>query len=266
MGMAPETAVWSDAHLHLADLRDRDPDFADTLPAGDWAACASAHDRAEWERSESLRALILARRPHARIFTTFGIHPQNPVMDDADFLASLARERKIDAIGEAGFDFFGDIPARTRSAEAMAAQSACFEFQLALAEAAGLPLLVHVRRATDILMGYGRRLARLRAVIFHSWPGRAAEGNEFLRKGVNAYFSFGTPILRDGPRTRESCAQLSADRILSETDAPWQPPFGSPYTKAGDIARVVSHIAKIRGADEASTRAALRANLLAAFG
>lgn len=258
--------VWSDAHLHLADLHDRDPDFAGTLPEGDWTACASAHDRVEWERSESLREGILARRADARLYFTFGIHPQNPVMDDADFLAGLARSGRIAAVGEAGFDFFGDIPSRTRDDENLAAQRACFEFQLDLARETGLPLLVHIRRATDVLMGYGPELRKLSAVIFHCWPGRASEGQEFLRKGVNAYFSFGTPILRDGPRSRESCAQLPSDRILSETDAPWQPPHGERFTAPAHLARVVSHIARIRGSDEDEMRYALRANLTAAFG
>jgi len=266
--------VYSDAHLHLVDLEKLDPDFASdflgldllgldllgpNLPGPDWVACVASHDRIEWERSESLRASL------PPTFTSYGIHPQTLGTGDRDFLARLAQEGRIDCVGEAGFDFFGDRPERIRNPENLRIQRERFEFQLHLALERNLPLLVHMRRSTDIIMGYGKEMRRLAAVIFHCWPGRAAEGGEFLRKGVNAYFSFGTPLLRGGPRTTESCTLLPADRILSETDAPWQPPFGAPHTKLGHISKVAAHIASLRGMDSGETGLLLRRNFLRAY-
>jgi TatD DNase family protein len=196
----------------------------------------------------------------------FGIHPQGIREDTMDFLESLAAGRKIAFIGEAGFDFFGDRPERVRTEENIRAQAACFEFQLDLGLAYGLPLLIHSRKATDILLGYGRKLSRLPAVIFHGWPGRLEDSKAFLAKGVNAYFSFGTTLLRGGRHARESCSALPEGCILSETDAPWQPPRGQAWTAAEAIADITSAIAGLRGLATTQTGFLLRRNFEAAFG
>lgn len=260
--------VHSDAHFHPVDLAALEPGFAALLPGPDWMGCLASHDRQEWERSGSLRGVMAAHAASGigGLPSSFGIHPQNPVMDDADFLRDLASSRSIACIGEAGFDFFADRKDRVRNAENLRIQRDCFEFQLDLARETGLPLLIHMRRATDLVMAYSRRLAKLRSVIFHCWPGRAPEGEEFLSRGVNAYFSFGTSLLRDGPRAGESCAHLPESRILSETDAPWQPPRGEGHSSLAHIARVESHIAKLRDADLERAQVFLRGNFLRAFG
>ena len=122
----------ADAHIHLADLLDRDPDFPERInpsratpwpratswslatPWSRWTCCAASHDEAEWYRIEALR-------PRLPVFvSSFGIHPQWAVWKNADFLARLAAERRIAAIGEAGFDFYGDRPERVRTAETRA--------------------------------------------------------------------------------------------------------------------------------------------------
>jgi TatD DNase family protein len=261
--------VFADAHLHLVDLEREEPSFlANPLPAPDrlessrqgWTACVVAHGRTEFARSQQLRAFL------PPTIACFGIHPQNPVMDDADFLASLAASGFIQCVGEAGFDFFGDRPGLIRDADNLRVQRRAFEFQVELAASRSLPLVVHARRAIDILLGYGRRLARIPAVIFHCWPGRATEATEFLRKGVNAYFSFGTPLLRGGPRSYGSCVSLPAERILSETDAPWQPPHGEHHTNLSHIGTVVHKIASLRGMDRSAAELLLAENFGKAFG
>ena len=80
----------------------------------------------------------------------------------------------------------------------------------------------------DLLLGYGPRLKRLPAVIFHGWPGRYQDAQALLKKGIPAYFSFGTTLLRSAKHAIETCSSLPAERILSETDAPWQPPEEKP--------------------------------------
>lgn len=231
--------MYCDAHIHLVDIESREPRFADAPPPFPWTAAAVAHDPGEFARSESLRAIL------PRTIAGFGIHPQNPDMGNAAFLSSLCAERRISFIGEAGFDFFGDSPLASRAPEAERIQTEAFLFQARLAASAGLPLVVHIRKATDILMGYGRELAVIPSVIFHCWPGRLEEAQMFLKKGINAYFSFGTPTLRDSRHAIESLRGLPASRILSETDAPWQPPHGQPWSRLEDIVAVVAKMAAI---------------------
>jgi TatD DNase family protein len=183
-----------------------------------------------------------------------------------EFLSRLAADGEIDYVGEAGFDFSGDTPLRIRNEANLLSQKEAFEFQLSLAARQGLPLVVHVRKGMDIILGYGQRLARLPSVIFHSWPGRIQDANAILKQGTNAYFSFGTTLLRDARHALETCALLAPDRILSETDAPWQPPKGTPWTNAAKIIDVVEKIAILRHISPEAAQSILAENFFAAFG
>jgi TatD DNase family protein len=253
----------ADAHIHLADLLDRDPGFPERVGPR-WTCCAASHDEPEWLRVEALRERL------PPLVSSFGIHPQWAVWKNADFLARLAAEGRVAAIGEAGFDFFGDRPERTRSPENESAQRAVFEFQLGLAERYGLPILLHLRKAMDMAFAYAPRLRRLPAAIFHSYSGTPQDAESLLAKGVNAYFSFGSPILNGNKRAARACASVAEDRLLSETDAPWQPPRRSPY-RAGnfcrmeDIALVGEGIAAIRGVAAGSLAETLEQNFRRAY-
>jgi TatD DNase family protein len=253
-------SVYSDSHLHLVDLEEREPDFYLRLPSNAWVGAVASHDIAEFESSERLRTLLPPTIPG------FGIHPQGLRDDTAEFLSGLAHGGRIGFIGEAGFDFFGDKPERIRNEKNLSAQRKAFEFQLNLAIKTSMPLLIHSRKAMDLLMGYRSRLKRLKSVIFHGWPGRLMEAMTLLESGVPAYFSFGTTLLRDAKHALETCAGIPSDRILSETDAPWQPPRGEPWTGLGAIVRVADAIASVREMPEEPTLEMLRANFAAAFG
>ena len=232
----------ADAHIHLADLIDRDQGFPERMTAG-WSCCAASHDEAEWDRVEVLRPRL------PPFVSSFGIHPQNAVWTDADFLSRLAAEGRIVAIGEAGFDFFGDRPERVRDTDNEVAQRAVFEYQLELALRLGLPLLLHLRKAMDLAFAYAARLRRLPAAVFHSFPGSGADAQSLVAKGVNAFFSFGAPVLNGNKHAAAACAAVPLDRLLAETDAPWQPPRGGDFCRAEDIVPVVAGMARLRGID-----------------
>jgi TatD DNase family protein len=253
----------ADAHIHLADLLDRDPDFPERL--SEYTCCAASHDESEWERVEALRDRL------PPFVSSFGIHPQWAVWKNADFLARLASEGRIVAIGEAGFDFFGDRPERVRNAENEGAQRAVFEYQLDLAERFGLPLLLHLRKAMDMAFYYAPRMRRLPGAIFHSYSGTSRDAESLLAKGVNAYFSFGAPILNGNKRSAAACAAVPEDRLLVETDAPWQPPKrASPrdvdFCRAEDIGLILEGMATLRGMSPEETAALTTENFRHAFG
>jgi len=233
--------MYCDAHIHLIDLAGRDPDFPARFSAS-YLACAASHAQDEYLATEALKNKGLS------FVTSFGMHPQWPVWDYADFLSELALSGRIAAIGEAGFDFFGDRPERIRNPENLRIQRAAFEYQLELAARTGLPLLMHLRKAGDLLFEYSGRLAKLSAIVLHSCPCTAGEAAALLRRGVNAYFSFGAAILNGHKNAIAAAAAVPASRLLSETDAPWQPPHGTgfAYCRFEDIGSVVEGLARIR--------------------
>jgi TatD DNase family protein len=264
--------MFADAHIHLACLLERDPGFPEALgealgqPQGGWpwVCCAASHDEDEWEKSEALRSRL------PPFVASFGIHPQWAVWKNADFLALLCAERRIAAIGEAGFDFFGDRPERVRTKENESAQRAVFEYQLGLAERYELPILLHLRTAMDMAFAYAPRLRRIPAAIFHSYPGTMSDAESLLAKGVNAFFSFGAPILNGNKRAASACASIPADRILAETDAPWQPPRSEKrvegrFCRAEDIGRVIAGMAALRGIETADAAGLTAKNFARAY-
>lgn len=262
--MAYTAAMLADAHLHLVDLAAEDPGFPERDPGLSWIGCAASHARPEFAASEALRARLAGRG--LRSIASFGIHPQALTWEHADFLAELASLGRIAAIGEAGFDFFGDRPELVRSGENEAAQRAVFEYQLEIAEGRGLPLLLHLRKAMDLAFEYAPRLRRLPAAVFHSYSGTLREAESLLGRGVPAYFSFGATILNGHKRAIEACAGLPLERLLAETDAPWQPPRGSRFCALADIRRVVEGMAALRGRGAAEIEETVATSFFRAYG
>ncbi len=251
--------MYCDAHIHLVDLEGREPGFARKSLQFSWRGAVVSHDPAEFLQSEALRAKM------PPTIAGFGIHPQNPDMQNATFLSSLCDEKKIQFIGETGFDslatgrFDPEIPmpcANSRGILISGPPSPA---------APQLPLVVHLRKATDVFMAYGRELDGVPSVIFHCWPGRLEEAKMILKKGINAYFSFGTPLLRDSKHAIESLVGLSVSRILSETDAPWQPPHGSAWTRLEHIVDVTDKMARVLEIDSKALAPLLEKNFAAAY-
>jgi len=245
--------MYADAHAHLFDLSARlgaDPD----IPEGD-RVCASAHSRDEFLWQEGY-----ARARAGRVILSFGIHPQEPSLGESAFLHELARSGRIQAIGECGFDLYDPAFKATERA-----QREAFGIQLELARETGLPLVTHCRRALHLFFAEAAALKRLSAVIFHGWPGSAAEARAFLARGVNAYFSVGKALLRGSPRLADTARSIDAERLLSETDAPYMAGRGEGYTGLGAIGDVVAAIARTRGTDASEMARILSDNFSSAF-
>lgn len=230
--------------------------------------CTCAHSAKEFARQEQfLNADVVCRENVAR---SFGIHPQNPVLENTDFLEGLLRERKVGVVGETGFDFFSDS-----FKENAAAQEEAWNIQLQLAQEYDAAVVVHARRAMHKIFEYAPKLKKVRSVVFHSFAGSAAEARSILRRGVNAYFSFGKPILNEAKRAVSCVKSVPLENLLFETDAPFQTLRWEVATPPSDIARVYQcaferrNLAfRKRGTDVSFAEfcAQIRRNFSAAFG
>ena len=265
--------MYIDAHLHPADYFDTcasvggagnvDEPFA--YPA---SLCCSAHDHTEYERHrrlfehglcgsaasltegivlhQSKSHLQLSEKQH--ILFSFGIHPQNPVTDEAEFLYRLLETRQIQAIGECGFDLFDD-----EYKQLLPMQQTVWDMQLQWAQAFQLPVVIHCRKALPLIFDSVPRLKKLPAVIFHGWGGSPQEASAFLKKGINAYFSLGKAVLRGQKSVCTMAASFDSTRLLTETDAPYMRLKAEPYSHPRDIIAVTAQCANLRykGAESA---------------
>jgi len=235
----------TDAHCHPFDLARVFPEAEAQRRRLGVCCAASATDTEECAFNEEL-----ARKADvdgaAGILPCFAVHPQMPAAktsyeNSLEALESLAGQGRLAAIGETGFDLFN---AAFRETEAV--QDRLFAVHLETALRHGLPVVIHARRAMRKIFGAARLLSKCKAVIFHSWPGTTGEGEALLRRGVNAYFSFGAAILLNHRQAMRCCAVFPADRLLVETDAPFQPLRGQGFSQWADLPRIIEAATALR--------------------
>ncbi len=163
---------------------------------------------------------------------------------DLDKIRKLTQNEKCVAVGEIGLDYhYPDNPAREFQKELFAAQ-------LALADEAGLPVVVHSRDAaadTLELLRANRALLK-RGGLLHCYSYAAELVKDFADLGF--YFSFGgTSTYESARKVKESARRVPAERILSETDSPYLTPVplcGVFPNEPENIRYVVENLAVLR--------------------
>ena len=243
----------SDAHAHPQDILHLFPGAEDQRRSIGAACAASAWNREEFFCHEKMAAA--AQHDGAPLLhLCFAVHPQLPASlskekiipfsgfrDKLEFLESLADQGRISAIGETGFDLYSPHYKETETI-----QDDLFAVHLYIACRYTLPVVLHVRRAMHKIFPHTGTLKKLPAVVFHSWSGAPQEAFSLLRRGVRAFFSFGTTLLLNHKNAILSCAELPANHILLETDAPYQPLRGKEYSSWADLPLILAEAAKIR--------------------
>ncbi|MDR2784248.1 MAG: TatD family hydrolase [Treponema sp.] len=258
----------ADAHCHIFDLVQKgsatpgmmkrgEPHWLLACNAGIALCAASAWNKAEFEFHEQFAhtAQDATKGSGVSIVQCFAVHPQllavkpDEVEASLETLYNLAAGNRLHAIGETGFDLFntqrrtaGGVDYRITEK----AQDELFNAHLDLAVAKGLPLVLHLRRAMNKVFVYARQLKKVQSVILHSYSGTYEDGKALLHRGVNAYFSFGTPILLNHKMARSACARLPLDRILSETDAPYQPLRKELFSHWRNLPAILDGMAQLR--------------------
>ncbi len=180
-----------------------------------------------------------------------GIHPmyvQQAGDDDLPLLrervAAALSDPRFVGIGEIGLDFFipalKDGPLRER-------QEYFYVEQLKIARDFDLPVILHVRRSQDVLLKYLRRIP-VRGGIAHAFNGSAQQANAFIERGFALGFG-GAMTFTRSLQIRRLAADLPADAIVLETDAPDIPPaWLHPGINApAQLPRIAAVLAELRG-------------------
>ena len=256
--------IFCDAHFHL--IPSEEALGTRSLPRGLGVTAAHSPEEflAQEARVKELNASLIpapgndnssarlspcAQTCSPRVHQSFGLHPQAPFSDERDFalrlefLESLLRERRVQAVGECGLDFFTQEFSAKR-----AAQEKAFAAQLDLAARHKVPAIVHARKAMQEIFESAAALKKVPAVVFHSFAGTLADARSLLSKGVNAYFSFGKPLMNGAKKAILCVRALPLDRLLFETDAPYQTLKGEKATSPAEIADVYQAAFEIRAA------------------
>lgn len=167
----------------------------------------------------SKRALELARE-YPFIYASVGIHPNDATSSterDWQEIKSLARERKVVAIGETGLDYHHNHSAKED-------QRRLFERHIELALETKLPLIIHCREAMDDCLDVLEKFSgRPLKGTFHCFNGSEEAAEECLSMGF--YVSFAGPVtFPNAHRLREVAKSVPVERLLLETDSPFLAP------------------------------------------
>ena len=240
-----------DTHIHLDCQADPAQMLAAARAAGVGAWVVPGVEPRHWPQ---LLATVAA---NPGTLAAPGVHPQaadqwRPELAGA--LLAMAAERKTLAIGEVGLDGLA-VPAR-------AVQEQVFRGMIGIAREAGLPLLLHLRRAT------GRALAILREErafevggIAHAYSGSLETARQLLALGFVLGIG-GVVTYPEARRLQAVVRDLPAEGLVLETDAPDLPPH--PHRRAGNrpewLALVAARVAELRGWSREETARVTTAN------
>lgn len=225
-----------DAHFHLSDCLEFQTDIDEFSLCG----CTSCHNE-----NDFLMAELYKKNNPESLFISFGVHPQNPDKELLPILEKLLVENKINAVGECGFDFF------TKEYKAtFEDQKNVFESQLELAQKFNKSMVIHCRKANDVLFSYSKELKKLPAVLFHSFMGSLIEAESLLKRGINGYFSFGKQIFNNNKKVIQLVSELPLEKLLLETDAPFQTLKGEKFTDTKEIEKIYTEVFELRKESE----------------
>lgn len=260
--------MWTDTHCHLDAAEfdaDREAVVARALAAGVSQIVIPAVEPANFDTVRQLAAV------HGFSYA-LGIHPLYVMRAPADALTQLAEalrthrdDPRLVAVGEIGLDFF--VPGLDADT-----QQRFYVEQLKLAQRAGLPVLLHVRKSADQLLAGLRRVGFSQGGIVHAFNGSEQQAEAFIGMGFRLGFG-GTLTFDRSLQIRRIAASVPETALVLETDAPDIPPQwlyktadqraaepGQGRNESAELPRIAESLAALRGWTPAQTAAITSAN------
>jgi TatD DNase family protein len=267
---------WIDTHAHLDAGEfdaDRDAMVARARDAGVRQIVLPAVAPSNFDTVRALAAR------HGFVYA-LGTHPMavpSLATDDAvERLGEVLDARRADprmvAVGEIGIDGFD--PACTTD-DAMVKQRRVLDAQLALARAHALPVVMHVRKAVDLVLAALRR-TEVPGGIAHAFNGSLEQAMVFVAMGFRLGFG-GAMTFERALHLRRLARELPLGSIVLETDAPDIAPQWLYRTRAqreagatmrnepAELPRFAATLAELRGISMLEIAAATSHNACAAL-
>ena len=171
------------------------------------------------------------------IYAAVGVHPttchKDQVADCWDEIVSLANQQAVVAIGETGLDLHWDKTT-------LDVQRTWFQQHIDLSFATGKPLVIHMRDCEQEIVSMLESSAIDGSIngIMHSFTGSLETAQRCLKLGM--YISFaGMVTFKKSDELRAVAAEIPADRILIETDAPYLSPHPLRSKRPNEPAYIV---------------------------
>ncbi len=234
-----------DTHAHMSDPRfdgDRDTLLTDVLPQQGVELVA---DVACDLRTADATVRLLDKYDY--VYGVVGMHPHYACDMSDDYALKLEQylaHPKMLAVGEIGLDYHYDFSQKSD-------QIRWFDYQLCVAEAHGLPVVLHIREAygdcMDILRAHKCGIAKNGGIV-HCFSGSREIAFECIDMGL-AIGVGGSLTFTNAHRLVDVVRDIPVESIVFETDCPYMTPvpFRGERNDPSFIRLVAIRAAEIRG-------------------
>lgn len=250
-----------DTHSHLYDEA-----FVQEEDAAVERAVASGVDRIILPDidSQSRQAMFdLADRHPGTLFPCLGLHPTSVDGNWEEEMEKMTdfRDRSIVAIGEIGIDCYW-------SKEFLEQQKEAFRRQLTIAHDRDLPVIIHSRDASAVILEVLKECRHLDLRgTFHAFSGSIETYREISRLG-DWYIGIGGVLTYKKASIAETVKEIPLERIILETDSPYLTPvpFRGKRNESAYIPHIASRLSELTGVDLVTIAAQTTQNAEKLFG
>ena len=210
----------------------------------------------EYERAKALQS----KEPE-RFDIALGFHPNDLyAFSEADYerLEDLLKQHQLTALGEIGLDYHWDDVTKED-------QKRGFVRQLELAKTYQIPILIHMREATQDTLEILKQYAPIPGIM-HCYSGSKEIAQELIKLGL--YISFGGPLTFKNSRgAPQTAAAVPLDRLFVETDCPYLTPhpFRGKQNEPRYVRYTFDKLCEIKGLDAQSVATQMQENYTKLF-
>lgn len=193
-----------------------------------------------------------------------GLHPTSVGenwKEELDFALECMDKVKCVAVGEIGIDGYW-------SKEYLEQQKEVFRVQLEEAYRRGLPVIIHVRDATEeVFQVFDSLGKKVPAGVFHAFSGSYETYERICRYG-NFMVGIGGVVTYKNAGVAKSLERIPLDRIVLETDSPYLTPvpFRGKRNESSYLIYIAEKIAQVKGGAVEEVARITTANAFEMFG
>lgn len=185
----------------------------------------------------------LASRHEGILFPCVGLHPTSVGTGWKEEMLHMEKylDRNIWAIGEIGMDCYW-------SKEFIREQEEVLRIQLELAAKMSLPVIIHSRESTELIINILKDCNHLGLRgVFHAFSGSIETFRE-LQKTGDWYIGIGGVLTYKKASIAETVKQIPLERILLETDSPYLTPvpFRGKRNESSYIPYIAARLAELQ--------------------
>lgn len=195
-------------------------------------------------------------------YPTAGLHPSEASIhwqEDMLYLADFIAKHKVYAIGECGLDYhYGK--------DDYELQKELFIAQIKLSIEQHLPLIIHMRDATQDTYDILKQFKGQAYGVMHCYSGSWEMAKEFMKLGFK--ISLGGPVtFKNAKESKIVAKEIDLSQLLIETDCPYLAPvpFRGTRNESSYVHYVCEEIARIKSMDAEIVAKQTEQNAIALF-